>query len=286
VASVGIPYISPISSGPVLVYKQNPKKFGNFFTIHPYYDDIAKLALPFLIDVVKAKNFVYIQEALTAAIRTGDYLEVFARERGVTCLERITVPVGAKDFSEVILRVKELKPDAVIIFVFSGAEVTLARQIYENRLPMPYLGIMATFAMWEITELLGELSDYLCFGTWSWNTSITEKTVPFFNKFYKKYGYRACGLEGPAGYDLIYFITAAIERAGSLDWKAVQKAYEETEIIGVRGKTKIDPSDHGAIYWAPGYINGVIAQWLGRKPYVLWPTELAERKLQKAPWMP
>jgi len=285
VASVGIPYISPISSGPTLVYTQDPKKFRNFFTIHPYYDDCAKLGLTFLTEVVKAKSYVYIGEALTWSIRVGDFLKVFAADRKISCLDTIIMPVAAKDFTEAILKVKELKPEAVVLGVFTGAEITLVRQIYEHKLPMPYFGIMATYSMWDVAELLGKASNYLSFGTWSWNVSITEKTVPFFNKFYKKYGYRACGLEGPAGYDLMYFIKAAVERAGSLEWEAVIKAYEETEIMGVRGKTKIDPVKRNAIFWAPGYINGVIAQWKGGWPYVLWPPELAEKSFEKAPWM-
>jgi branched-chain amino acid transport system substrate-binding protein len=285
VSSVGIPYISPISSGPVLVYTQNPQKFRNFFTIHPYYDDVAKLGLKFLTDVVNAKTYMYIGEALTFSVRSGEFLKVFAADRKINCLGEIIMPAGSKDFSEAIMKVKEAKPDAVIINIFSGAEVTLARQIYENRLPVPYFAIMASLSMWETAELLGDASDYLAFGTWSWNVSLTEKTVPFFNKFYKKYGYRACGLEGPAGYDLMYFVAAAVEKAGTLEWNAIIKAYETVEIVGVRGITKIDPSDHGAIYWAPGYINGVLAQWMGRKPYVIWPPEMAEKSYMKAPWM-
>jgi len=286
VSSAGIPYISPISSGPILLYMQDPKKFRNFFTLHPYYDDCAMLGLKFLTDVVKAKNYVHIGEALTFSVRVGDFLKVFAADRKIECLDNIIMPAAAKDFTEVILKVKELKPDAIVTSIFSGAEITLIRQLYENKVPTPYFGIMATYGMWDIADLLGEASNYLAFGTWSWNVSITEKTIPFFTKFYKKYGYRACGLEGPAGYDLMYFIAAALSRAGSLEWEAVMRAYEETEIIGVRGKTKIDPARHGAIYWAPGYINGVLGQWINRKPYVIWPPELAERKYEKAPWMP
>jgi len=284
VASVGIPYISPISSGPTLVYTQNPQKFRNFFTIHPYYDDCGKAGLKFLTDVVKAKTYVCIAESLTWSTRSAGFLKLFAADAKITCLEEIIVPAGCKDFSEAIMRVRELNPDAVVGFVFTGAEATLVRQLYENKLPIPYCGVMSMHAMWDMPAGLGAASDYLVFTTWSWNVSITEKTVPFFNKFYEKYGYRACGLEGPAGYDLMYFVATAVEKAGTLDWESVIKAFEETEIVGVRGKTKIDPADHGAIYWAPGYINAIIGQWIGGKPYIIWPPELAERSLTKAPW--
>lgn len=285
VASVGIPYVSPISSGPTLVYMQDPKKFRNFFTLHPYYDDCGKLGLAFLTDVVKAKTFVVIRESLTWSLRSSDFLELFAADRGIKCLDKITVPAGCKDFSDAIMKARELNPDALVFYVFTGAEVTLIKQLHESHFPVPYCGVMALSAMWPLIDLVGEASDYLCFGTWSWNTTITEKTVPFFNKFYQKYGYRACGLEGPAGYDLMYFVKAAIEKAGTLEWNAVIKALEEVEMIGVRGKYKIDPTDHGTIYWAPGYINGVIGQWKGGKPYVIWPSGMAEKKFEKAPWM-
>lgn len=286
IASIGIPYLSATSSGPCLVYTSNPKKFRNFFTIHPYYDDCGKLGLMFLRDVVKAKTFVVIREALTWSIRSSDFLELFAADAGIKCLSKITVPALCKDFSDAIIKVKEAGADALVFYVFTGAEVTLIRQLYEHRLPIPYCGVMALASNWPLIDLVGEASDYLCFGTWSWNISLTEKTVPFFNKFYKKWGYRASGLEGPAGYDALYIVKAAVERAGTLEWDAVIKALEEVEIIGVRGKYKIDPVDHGAIYWAPGYINGILGQWKGGNAYIIWPPELAQKKFEKAPWMP
>ncbi|MEM2546439.1 MAG: ABC transporter substrate-binding protein [Candidatus Bathyarchaeia archaeon] len=284
-ATVGIPYVSPISSAPTLLYKQDPQKFRNVFTLHPSYDDMAKGMLKFVTDVVKGKSFVYIGEEYVTCHYVGDYLKIFAQEAGVKCIDQIYVPIGCKDFTDALIKVETAKPDALIWFVYSGAEVTLTRQCYERKIPIPYFGMMSVCSMWELPQLIGEASDYLAFGTWSWNVSITEKTVPFFNNFYKEYGYRACGLEGPAGYDTIYFIAAAIEKAGSLNRDDLIKALETVEISGVRGKVKMDPADHGAIYWAPGYINCVIAQWIGGTPYVLWPFDLAERNYTKAPWM-
>ncbi|MEM2703722.1 MAG: ABC transporter substrate-binding protein [Candidatus Bathyarchaeia archaeon] len=285
-ATSGIPYVSPISSAPTLLYSQDPKKFRNVFTIHPSYSDNAKAMLKFVTDVIKGKSYMYIGEEYLTCHLNGEYLEAYAAEAGVKNLGHIFVPIGCKDFTDALIRVEEAKPDVLVWFVYSGAEVTLTRQCYERQLPIPYLGEMSVCSMWELPELIGEASDYLAFGTWSWNVSITERTVPFFNNFYKKYGYRACGLEGPAGYECIYFIAAAIQKAGSLNRDALINALETVEIIGVRGKVKIDPTDHGAIYWAPGYINGIYAQWIGGKPYVIWPPELAEKNYTKAPWMP
>jgi branched-chain amino acid transport system substrate-binding protein len=280
-----IPYVSPISSAPRLLYEQNPTKFRNVFTLHPDYDQIARALLTFIREVAKGKSYVYIGEEYVTCHYIAEYLEPMAKAVGVQCLENIFVPIGCKDFTDALIRVEAANPDALVWFVYSGAEVTLTRQAYERKLRMPYLGMMSVCSMWELPDLVGEASDYLCFGTWSWNVSLTEKTVPFFNNFYKKYGYRACGLEGPAGYDLVYFIAEAIKKAGTLDREAIIEALETVEVVGVRGKVKIDPTDHGAIYWAPGYINAIFAQWLGGKPYVLWPPELAERSYTKPPWV-
>jgi len=285
-AESGIPYVSPISSAPRLLYEKDPAKFRNVFTLHPDYDQIARALLTFIREVAKGKSYMYIGEEYVTCHYIAEYLEPMAKAAGVTCLGNIFMPIGCKDFTDALMKVEEAKPDALVWFVYSGAEVTLTRQAYERKLKMPYLGQMSVCSMWELPELVGEASDYLCFGTWSWNVSLTEKTVPFFNNFYKKYGYRACGLEGPAGYDLVYFIAEAIEKAGSLDREAIIKALETVEVVGVRGKVKMDPSDHGAIFWAPGYINGVFAQWLGGKPYVIWPPELAEKSYTKPPWAP
>ncbi|MEM3703518.1 MAG: ABC transporter substrate-binding protein, partial [Candidatus Bathyarchaeia archaeon] len=142
VSSAGIPYISGSSIAPRLLYQSDPNKFKNFFTLQADYDDVGRFGLKFLKEVVNAKTFAVIRESVTSGIRSMDYLEIFAADNGIKCLGKIDVPWGCKDFSDAIMKVKELNPDALVFYVFSGAEVTLVRQLYENKLPIPYCGIM------------------------------------------------------------------------------------------------------------------------------------------------
>ncbi|MEM1583020.1 MAG: ABC transporter substrate-binding protein [Candidatus Bathyarchaeia archaeon] len=281
IASKGIPLITPFSYGPILLYQKDPVKFRGFFSLWMNTEDAARGLLTFIRDVAKAKTFVYIGETLTFSITAGEYLELHAKEIGIQCLERITVPVGCKDFSDVILKIRGLNPDVVVTTIYSGAEVTLVRQWYEQKVPKSLCGLTALFAEWDLVDLIGEQSDYVCFVAPMWNVSITEKTIRYYNKFYEKYGYKIGG--SALAYDGMYFVKAVIEKAGTLDPEVLIKACEEVEIIGAAGRIKIDSRTHGPIY-GPGYIDWIIGQWIGGKPYVIYPSHLAEAEFRKAPW--
>jgi branched-chain amino acid transport system substrate-binding protein len=91
-------------------------------------------------------------------------------------------------------------------------------------------------------------------------------------------------MEAAQTWEAAYLLKAAIEKAGSTDPDAVIKALEEVEIIGIRGKVRMDVSTHHPIYNAPGYITPIILQWKDGKPYVIYPKELAQKEFEKAPW--
>ncbi|MEM2703940.1 MAG: ABC transporter substrate-binding protein [Candidatus Bathyarchaeia archaeon] len=285
VAEVGIPFMSFVSSIPTRIYMSNPAKYKNIFTMAQYWDDEALEALVWL-ELIGAKSYAFIGEDFLFPHEFSKYLSGFSAEKGIECKAEVFVPMGCKDYTEAIMKVEEADSDALVLAIMSGTEVIAARQLYERRFPHPIYGVLATWTFYETAQGLGEAMDYVTFGGVCWNVSITEKTIPFYDKFLKKYGYTSSSVEAPHAYDGMYFLKAVIEKAGSLDWTALIKAMEEVEIIGVRGVVRMDP-ERRCPYFRPRCSQGIpliIAQWVGGKAYVLWPPEVAQASFRRAPW--
>ena len=115
-----------------------------------------------------------------------------------------------------------------------------------------------------------------------WNrpgrVKITEKTIPFYDKFFKRYG-ETPGLFSGA-YDGMYILKEGIERAGTLESDAVVAAIEKTDYIGAAGRFVITPMGskskspsklpHQAT-WGPGYVTEGCTQWRDGKQVPIWP---------------
>ncbi|MEM2385082.1 MAG: ABC transporter substrate-binding protein [Candidatus Bathyarchaeia archaeon] len=284
IAESGIPYLCLSNPGPTALFLQDPQKFRNFFTMHAYYNDEAKLFVTIAREIFHAKSYVYLAEDFESCRRNGEYQEIFAREAGINLIEKIFVAPGSKDFTSEIIRIEQLNPDVLAHWVWSGAEFTFYKQMYERRFPIPHFTILSIVGMPQFSEWIGvDVSNYMVSGTWIANVSMTENTIPFCNKYYKKYGILPA-MEAAQTYEGAYLLKAAIEKAGTTDPNAVIQALEEVEIIGIRGRVRMDARTHHPIYLKPGYIMPVVWQWKNGKPYVIYPKELAQKEFEKAPW--
>jgi branched-chain amino acid transport system substrate-binding protein len=284
---VGIPFIGPTTPLVMVITEDFPGTWDNLFCFAYTDRAVAKSVISFVKDVVKGKTLVIVNEEFGAAFaRLERMIREFAKEEGIEVLATITYPIGCKDFTDVLIKLEELKPDAIYLFVVTGAEATFFKQRFERGLKIPTYTTGALPTSSEFPQIVGvEVANYHVIGTWGYNLSITEKTIPFCRKFYEKYGYYPFSHETAAGYDCVYFIAAVIEKAGSLDWNAILKAIPETEIIGVRGRLRINMKNHAPAWFeemGDGYPRYYfIRQWINGKVYVVWPPEYAEKTFEK-----
>ena len=97
--------------------------------------------------------------------------------------------------------------------------------------------------------------------------NITDETIPFVDRFVERFG------ELPTycadTYSAIYLLTAAIERAGTLDSDAVVAELEKTDTMGTAGRL-VFTEDHD-VTWGPGYVTGLGVQWQDGEMKCVWP---------------
>ncbi len=128
---------------------------------------------------------------------------------------------GEKDFFPVLTKIKGLKPDAIITHGFFSDGVTMLKQARELGL---YPGVLwlnqyaaAPLMMDEPTRKVWEGTYEILEASWGVTTEAPAKSKKFFQDYVKKFGERGFGSWAESGYDSVYILAKAIEKAGVVD---------------------------------------------------------------------
>jgi len=178
---------------------------------------------------------------------------------------------GAKDFSDVILRAKSAKADAVFALPTPPDGMTMIKQMKElDYTPKLALFIRAPDAVvWS--KNLGKDGDYMVLAA-GWHHAMKGTGVKELNDAHeKKYGRPADPITGPA-YACVQILAAAVTRAGSLDRDKVRDAIAATNMTTVIGPVKFRPDGTGIVQQA-------LLQWINGKQELVWPKESATAPL-------
>jgi branched-chain amino acid transport system substrate-binding protein len=201
---------------------------------------------------------------------------------GLKVLDNIRVSPDTTDFTPIFNKIEGQKPDVIITGISHvGAQPTV--QWKSQQVPLPMFGTAnqatnATF--WKETNGAAEGVIYVAAS--GPGVAVTPRTLPFVDAFTKKYG-NPPSYAGYTAYDDVYMIADAITRAGSVDSDKLVDAMEKTDYVGTIGRIQFlpkgDPYVHG-LRIGKGFITGLALQWQDGKQVNMWPTDLANGKLE------
>ncbi len=159
----------------------------------------------------------------------------------------------------------------IIYTYFSGpAGVPYARQWGELQIPAVSVGINVEAQAMGFIEATDGFGDYECtLNTLAPGLEITEKTVPFYDKFVDRFGEYPTYNAGT--YDAVWILKEAIERAGALDSDSVVAELEKTDYRGASGRIVFDESHD--VTWGPGFVTAIGTQWQDGELRCVWPYE-------------
>lgn len=131
-------------------------------------------------------------------------------------------PFGEKDFFPVLTKLKGLKPDAVVVHGFFTDGVTMLKQAREIGL---YPGVVwlnqygaAPLMMDEPTRKVWEGTYEILKSSFAVTTDASERSKRLSQAWVKKFGSdRGFGAWVESGYDSVYILAKAMEKAGSVD---------------------------------------------------------------------
>ncbi|MGF7047355.1 urea transport system substrate-binding protein [Paenibacillus sp. DS2015] len=151
-------------------------------------------------------------------------------------------PLGHTDYSTIISKIKEAKPDVVYNTLNGDSNVAFFKQLKDAGITAQDLTTLSVSVAEE--EIRGIGVDVLEGHLTAWNyyqTTDTPMNTTFVANYKKKYGdNRVTADPIEAGYTAVYLWAAAVEKAGSIDVDKVKEAAKELEWDAPEGKVKID----------------------------------------------
>ena len=262
-------------------YETNKYTFHGYLTSTSLAELVCDAAKDLLVDGLKMKSAVIMTEdaAWTKPLSAG--YEACLPKIGLKVLDNIRFSPDTTDFTPIFNKIEGVKPDVIITGISHvGTQPTV--QWKSQQVPIPMLGVASqatSSTFWKDTN--GATEGVLYNGVSGPGVATTPKTLPFVAAYQKKYN-AVPSYAGYTAYDEVYYISEAIQRAGSTDSDKLVEALEKTDYEGTIGRIQFqpkgDPRVHG-LKTGKGAITGLMLQWQDGKQVNLWPKDVANGKL-------
>lgn len=215
------------------------KDYPSAFRIYPSVDEEIRV----LSSYAKEANFrriaVYClrnQAGEDAIRKLGEEVAVF----GGAVVFSDTFPASEKDFRQVLLKVKEAKPDALLITGYTTHYADILRQMLEGNIRIPVLaGIGMPLGGLE-KQFPADFISQVIFPASQLNFEPNNPRVKAFAAMVKSRG-KVANFEIAYAYDSTRLLLAAVEKAGSTDPKLIANAIKGLmPYEGINGTIKLD----------------------------------------------
>ncbi len=156
--------------------------------------------------------------------------EKYLGEVGLTIALKEPYPTNSSDLTPVVLKVKQLQPDIVMMVSYVSDAALLTNTFAEHKVkPLAFIGTSGGFADPVYFKTTGDkCENFFDISTWE-----PDANRPFSaevnKKFTEKYGY-PMNAEAVKAYTAVYIIKDALERAGSVEPKAIRDALAATKL--------------------------------------------------------
>ena len=227
-------------------------------------------------DMVKAKGqaktigFVATDEPFGQGILAGG--KTFAPQAGLTIVSENIVPVGTKDFTATIVKLKETNPDIVFVAALAPDAATFVKQAKEQGLKPREFHVPQLVK--GFIEYVGIDSANYITGEWYWTEDIPLGGVwgkEMFANAMAKAGIKNVDYPWAAvHYYGLEIIGAAVERTGTLDKAKLRDGLKNLSISTISGEVHFKSFGN---FKGVGTLVPFPVQMQNGKVVVVWPAE-------------
>src|SRR5580704_154726 len=223
VADAKIPMITGIASNPQITELAGPGRNEYSFRISP--SDSAMM------------------DALGIYLGNKKVFKAVAEKAGVTVVSTDFHPQNAPDFTTILTRIQQRRPDAIATFQVGGDSINFLRQAMQLGVRIPYTGRVELGGRNQPIIEAGGMEKSI--SAWTYNATIdapqNKAFVAAIQAKYKSDPY----LQTWGGYDAIRILAQAIKDANSTDGPKVKDAIKAMKFTNVMGKT-VSFDDHNS----------------------------------------
>jgi len=158
-----------------------------------------------------------------------------AAKNGMSIISKDFYPQNEPDFTSILTRVQQSRPDAIALFQLGGDQINFLRNAMQLGLKIPYTGR---------TELGGKNVQFIeaggmegSIGAWFYSADIDAPENKAFVAATQKRFNSIPYLQTWHGYDSVKILAQAIKEAGSLDGTKIRDALKKTAYRDVMGET-------------------------------------------------
>ena len=272
----GIPFVITIGANVSLM----DRGFEYLYRIQPNAEVFSMDLIEALqsLDLGDIKTAVLIHEDSMSGTDNAKIIEDNFDQTGLELLDNISYASNATSLSSEVTRLAELDPDMLISIGYFADTSMLMSEINERGLEFDLVCGVANgaFSDAKFIEDFGDAAENICDMNYRYNP-VKESTLEMLDEYRETYG-TDMSVHAIYGWQSIYVLADALERAGSTDPEDLNNALKETSYedhdLAFSGPITFDETGEDP------NASGVLIQIQDGKQTVVWPEEFAEAEIR------
>src|SRR5229473_465433 len=250
------------------------------FRVQPNGKAMSTLTMNNMLEMGKAANtpikrVAMMHEDGNFGTTMGNHVESFAGKLGYALVQRIPYSLKSPDFTAELSKIKAAKPDLLVISGYYGDSKIIAETAAKLRIGVHALVGLANAAYSNPKFIADnrELTDQLFDGNY-WHNPQSPRARAVFEAYQKRFS-ATMSNHGVQGYQVLFVLKDALERAASTDREKVREAIAKTNLADhILTQDAIRFDDAGENVNA----TPALLQVQGGKPVVVGPARFVEAK--------
>jgi branched-chain amino acid transport system substrate-binding protein len=244
IAEAKIPMVEGVATSPKITELSGVGGNDWTFRINPSDQDMMVALGKYLQQDTKIKRVAVIGEDTDFGRGGAAAFADVAKGAGIQIISTDFHPQNQPEFTSLLTRVQQSKPDAIALFQLSGDQINFLRNAMQLQVRIPYTGRFDPYGRNTPIIEAGGMEGSIT--AWPYSHEIdhsaNKNLVAKTQERYKSIPY----LQTWAGYDSLRLIAKAIGAAGSTDTTKVRDAIKHTDFVSAMGKPiSFDDHDQG-----------------------------------------
>jgi branched-chain amino acid transport system substrate-binding protein len=241
VAAAKIPLIDGIASSPKITDLSGVGGNEWTFRINPSDDDMMNALGLYLGQSSKFKRVAILGEDTDFGRGGAAAFAAVAKKNGLEVISTDFHPQNYPDFTSLLTRIQQSKPDAIAVFQLAGDQLNLLRNAMQLGVKIPYIGRFDpggnNLQIIQAGGMEGSIT------AWTYSYLVDTAANKAFAAEVEKLHKTRPVLQTWAGYDVMRLLLQAVKEAGSTDPTAIRDALKKIEFTNVMGE-KVTFDDH------------------------------------------
>jgi branched-chain amino acid transport system substrate-binding protein len=233
IAAAKIPMVDGIASSPKITDLSGVGGNQWMFRINPSDDDMMEALGVYLGQSSKFKRIAVLGEDTDFGRGGAAAFAAVAKKNGLEVISTDFHPQNYPDFTSLLTRIQQSKPDAIAIFQLAGDQINFLRNAMQLGVKIPYIGRFDpggnNLQIIQAGGMEGSIT------AWTYSYLVDTPANKAFAAEVEKRHKTTPVLQTWAGYDAMRLVLKAIKEAGSTDPTAIRDAIKKIEFTNVMG---------------------------------------------------